>query len=242
MLEVIEKLLIVQDRDRKIVRLKYELNEIAPERQQLQAKADAAQASLDAAKHQAKHLESERKKLELEAEGKKQQIEKYSLQQFQTKKNDEFRALAQEIDNCQAEIVRLEDQQLEIMEKAEVAQRQVAGALKTASEAKALVQTQTAELAVREKNLKTQLAEFEAHRDELAAPVEEGILQRYERLRKNKGENVLVGIEHGACGGCHMKLPVQITVSCKGDQEVVSCPNCGRILYYTRGMDLAVAE
>jgi len=101
---------------------------------------------------------------------------------------------------------------------------------------------QLADLAVREENLKKELAALEADRDQLAAAVQQDVLPRYERLRRSKGENVVVGVAHGVCGGCHMKLPVQIIVSCQGHQDIVSCPNCGRILYYTREMSLAVAE
>jgi predicted nucleic acid-binding Zn-ribbon protein len=61
-------------------------------------------------------------------------------------------------------------------------------------------------------------------------------------LLKSKGENVVVGVHHGVCGGCHMKLPAQILVTCQGHKELVSCINCGRILYYTRDMALAAAE
>jgi predicted nucleic acid-binding Zn-ribbon protein len=39
-----------------------------------------------------------------------------------------------------------------------------------------------------------------------------------------------------------MKLPAQILVSCQAQAELVSCTNCGRILYYTRDMDLAAVE
>jgi predicted nucleic acid-binding Zn-ribbon protein len=39
-----------------------------------------------------------------------------------------------------------------------------------------------------------------------------------------------------------MKLQRQVIVSCQGDQEIITCPNCGRILYYTRDMSLAVAD
>src|SRR3974390_3342728 len=105
MLDAIEKLLILQDRDRQIIRVKNEIARVGPERQALIGRASGAQAALDAAKDRVKHIESDRKKLELEVESKKQQIEKYSLQQFQTKKNDEYRALAHEIDNCKQAIV-----------------------------------------------------------------------------------------------------------------------------------------
>jgi predicted nucleic acid-binding Zn-ribbon protein len=52
----------------------------------------------------------------------------------------------------------------------------------------------------------------------------------------------MVGIQHGVCGGCHMQLSRQVIVLCRADAELVTCPNCGRILYYTRDMDLAVAD
>src|ERR1700757_3551246 len=111
MLEAIEKLLILQDRDQHILRVKNELAHVEPERQMLNAKAPGTQASLEAAKNRGRQIESDRKKLELEVEAKKQQIEKYSLQQFQTKNNEEYRALAHEIETCKAIIFKLEDQQ-----------------------------------------------------------------------------------------------------------------------------------
>ena len=242
MLEAIEKLLILQDRDRKISRLRNELANVEPERHALQTKTAASQAALDAARQRIKQIESDRKKLELEVETKKQAIERYSLQQFQTKKNDEYRALAHEIQMARDAIVKLEDQQLELMEQAETAQRDLAAATRLADDAKKQADRQITDLTAREENLKKELATLEADRDQLAAAVDPGVLPRYERLRKSKGENVVVGVAHGVCGGCHMKLQRQVIVTCQGNQEIVSCPNCGRILYYTRDMSLAVAD
>ena len=97
-------------------------------------------------------------------------------------------------------------------------------------------------MALRETNLKKDLAQLEANREELASAVEEGGRARYERLLKSKGENVVVGVSHGVCGGCHMRLPAQILVTCQAQSELVTCTNCGRILYFTRDMDLAATE
>ena len=99
-----------------------------------------------------------------------------------------------------------------------------------------------ADLAAREANLQTELNGVEANRGQIAGEVDDGARSRYERLMKQKGSNVIVGIQHGVCGGCHMQLNRQIVVSCQADLEIVTCPNCGRILYYTRDMDVAVAE
>jgi predicted nucleic acid-binding Zn-ribbon protein len=240
--ELIEKLLILQDRDRQILRLREQLMRIEPERESLQSRSGAAQAGLDAAKLRGKTIESERKKLELDVEAKKTQIEKYALQQFQTKKNEEYRALGAEMDHCRAAIRQLEDQQLELMEQAEDAQRQLVVATGESNEAKKRSDEQFKILGEREANLKKELQEIEATREQLTSGISENVLSRYSRLLKAKGGTAVVGIDHGVCGGCHMKFPIQLTVQCQAEKELVNCPNCGRILYYTGDMDMAAAE
>ena len=242
MLETIEKLLILQDRDQKLRRVQSELGHIEPERQTLKAKAANAQAELDRAKLRIKEIESSRKDLELEVETKKQLITKYANQQFQTRKNEEYRALAHEIETCKDAIFKIEDQEIALMEQAETAQKEVARAMQAANETRKLVEDQIALLGAREANLQKELTELSANRDQLAAAVEEHARSRYERLMRSKGEHVVVGVERGVCGGCHMRLPPQLLVTCQAEKELVACSNCGRILYYTRDMDLAVAD
>jgi predicted nucleic acid-binding Zn-ribbon protein len=242
MQETIEKLLVLQDRDRKILRVQQELAYIGPERETLRAKATATQGRLETAKNRVKQIESDRKRLELDVETKKTQIEKYANQQLQTRKNEEYRALAHEIETCKADITKIEDREIELMEQTEAAQKEVVRATLDANEAKKQSDDQVTQLNQREENLKKELAELQTGRAELAAAVEESVRTRYERLFKNKSESVIVGVDHGACGGCHMKLPAQILVSCQAQKELVTCINCGRILYYTRDMDLAAAD
>jgi len=242
MLEVIEKLLILQDRDSKILQLQEELARIGPDRVAIQGRLAGASAGLEAAKLRSKQLESDRKKLELEVDSRKQLIEKYSLQQFQTKKNEEYRALAHEIEICKEAIVKLDDQQIEIMEKMEAEQRVLARAMAESAEAKKTTDSRIADLDKSEANLKKELESLQSNRNELASVVEETARSKYERLLKQRGQSAIVGIQHGVCGGCHMQLSRSVIVNCQGDKEIINCTNCGRILYYTRDMDLAVAE
>ena len=238
MLDSIEKLLILQDRDRKINRVQQELAQIAPERESLRAKAGSTQSQLDAAKTRVKQIESERKQRDLEVEAKKSQIEKYANQQLQTRKNEEYKALAHEIEMAKDAIFRIEDQEIALMEQAEVAQKEVIRATLEANEAKKLADTQIAELGQREENFKKELAALQSGRAELASAVDEVARSRYDRILKSKGDNAVVGIDHGVCGGCHMKLQQQLIVMCQAQKELVTCSSCGRILYYTRDMEL----
>lgn len=242
MLDDIEKLLVVQDRDRRIARLKMELAQIPTERQELLGKVSQSQADLEAARQQTMHCESERKRLELDIESKKELIARYANQQFQTRKNEEFRALGHEIDTNKKAIFEIENSILEIMEQTEASQRAVAAAGKVAGEAKKLADEKVAKLNEREQNLQKELAELEANRQALAAGVDESTLSRYERLMKSKGDNVVVGIEGGVCGGCHMRISRQTVVDCRSSKAIVQCLNCGRIIYYAPGMEVDAIE
>lgn len=241
MLAVIEKLLVLQDRDRRIAALKAELARIPADRQQLAGRATQSQAAVDKARQQLLQLESDRKRLELEIESKKQQIERYATQQYQTRKNEEFKALGHEIEMAKQAIRDLEDQILDNMERAEAVQRQIAEATKVAAADKRLADEQTAQLNERERNLSKDLAELEANRAQLAAAVDGPTLARYERMMKSK-DNVVVGIDRGVCGGCHMRVSRQTVVDCRAEQAIITCLNCGRILYYSPEMDVAVVD
>src|SRR5262245_44893259 len=142
MLEMIEKLLILQDRDKHLRRVKTELDHVEPERQQLKTKASSTQKDLDSAKLRVKELESRRKDLELEVQSKKQLIERYANQQLQTRKNEEYRALAHEIETCKEAIFKIEDQEIELMEQGEAAQKEVVQATRVAADARKLVDDQ----------------------------------------------------------------------------------------------------
>ncbi len=135
-------------------------------------------------------------------------------------------------------IFKIEDQEIVLMEQAEAAQKEVVRALAAANEAKKVADDLIAQLGQREENFKKELVELQAGRTQLAAAVDESTRNRYDRLLKSKGDNVVVGIDHSVCGGCHMKLQQQLVVTCQGQKEIVTCSSCGRILYYTHGMDL----
>lgn len=238
MLNVLTKLLILQERDRQILRIQSELANLEPQRAMLNSMLSSAQTGLETTRTKLKLIEAERNKAELEVNTQKQLIEKYSLQQYQTKKNDEYRAFGQQMETCRKNIASQEDSQLEWMEKADAVHKELAAAAILAKSAQADVESKIKDLARRELNFDRELALLQSDRAELARAVDENALLRYERLLKQKGDKALVGVAHSVCGGCHMQLPPQVIISCQSEEEPVLCPNCGRILYCTPEMEL----
>ena len=90
------------------------------------------------------------------------------------------------------------------------------------------------DLEAKGKTLEARLAGAdEGTRAELASKIDEDVLDRFERLFASKGDAAVVALEHDVCTGCHMKITTQTAVRVKGGKEIVSCEQCGRILYYT---------
>ncbi|HAB16356.1 MAG TPA: C4-type zinc ribbon domain-containing protein [Verrucomicrobiota bacterium] len=237
MLPVIERLLVLQDRDRKRLRLETELADLPLQRRRLQERAARNAAAADDLKQRTRHLESERKRLELEVKSKEEFIRKIETQQGATKSNEEYRRFTHQIDTTRSEITALEDQELVLMEQAETATRELAAAAQLAATEKATVDKLISDLAAREGNLTADLAAIRGDRQRLAADVDPGTLSKYDRLVEKRGDNVVVGVTGAICGGCHMKLTQQDFLKAKAQQELVFCPNCTRILYYTRDME-----
>ncbi len=103
------------------------------QRQSLDAQLAASAAALGALKHKAQHLEMDRKTLELDAGTRRESINRLKTQQYETRKNDEFRAMANEIERYEKEIQAIEDQELELMDQAEKVKVEVAAEDKKAA-------------------------------------------------------------------------------------------------------------
>jgi predicted nucleic acid-binding Zn-ribbon protein len=58
------------------------------------------------------------------------------------------------------------------------------------------------------------------------------LMARYERVKKrNKGVGV-IPVWKAVCSGCHMNIPPQLYNELQRSNDLLSCPNCNRIMYF----------
>ena len=227
----LEQLLILQDRDQRIRQIGTEIETVPLRRKSLEAQLAASRASLEALKQKARQVEMDRKKLELDVGIRSETIARLKTQQYQTRKNDEFQAIGHEIERYENEIGKIEDEELELMVLADKVKADLADEEKKAAEAKDSIARQTADLDEKSKALDSQLKVLTTERSELAGKIDEDLLGRFERLFKSKGDAAVVAIEHGVCTGCHMKVTTATASQVRAGKELISCENCGRILF-----------
>jgi len=231
MIEAIEKLLAIQDKDQRLRTFRTELGAIPAEKSAKERLIAEAAARLENARSRAKEIEVQKKSLEVEAASKREQIARYKTQQMQTRKNEEFSALAHEIETVEKSVTQIEDREIELMEEAEALRPQISSAEQTCAADKARYAAQIANLGEKETNLKTRISEIEEARKTSAAEIDEDLLDRYNRLFQTKNAAAVVALEHEVCTGCHMKVTTQTSVELRAEKSIISCPQCGRILF-----------
>jgi uncharacterized protein len=227
----LEQLLVLQDRQQRIKQIETEIGTVPLQRKSLEAQLAASVAAVEVLKQKARHVEMDRKKLELDVGTRTETISRLKTQQYQTRKNDEFQAIGHEIERYENEIRKIEDEELELMVQADKIKVDLAAEEQTAAAVKESIARQTKDLETKSTTLQSRLEELAKERAEIAGKIDEDLLSRFERLFKSKGDAVLVALEHEVCTGCHMKVTAQTAHRVKAGREIVSCENCGRILY-----------
>jgi len=227
----LEQLLVLQDRQQKIKQIETEIETVPLQRKSLEAQLAASVAGVEVLKQKNRHVEMDRKKLELDVGTRAETIARLKTQQYQTRKNDEFQAISHEIERYENEIRKIEDEELELMVQADTIKVDLAEEEKKAGVVRESIARQTKDLDAKATTLQSQLEELSKERAEIAGKIDEDLLSRFERLFKSKGDAVVVALEHEVCTGCHMKVTTQTAHRVKAGKEIVSCENCGRILY-----------
>jgi len=69
-------------------------------------------------------------------------------------------------------------------------------------------------------------------REALKTGLSDTLYRVYESIREKRGGRAVVPLRSEACQGCYMHVPPQLYVRLKrGDEEIIRCPHCDRILY-----------
>lgn len=231
MLDEVRALLVLQDRDRRLLAIGKDMDRLPQDEARAKTKMAGDEAAVKKAHEAVMECDLRIKRLELDAGTRKTTIIRLKTQQFETRKNDEFQALGHEITRYEQEVDSLETRELELMEEMDAARATEAEARAALEKTKTFVSEDLAAISDRKKHLESQRAEVSAERAELAGKVPSSVMPLYQRLMKTKDGLAVAPIAEGKCGGCHMRLIPTTVVAVTAAKQIAQCENCGRILY-----------
>jgi len=222
----------VQQLDQQVVELTVQIDSLPKQIQTLQSQLDEfIHAHEERKKRLAANLK-ERKGLEGEVKVIQEKITKHKDQLYQVKTNEQYRAMLKEIEGEEGNIRKIEDVILEKMIEAEDIQKHVQEAAarlegekaRVAKEIKGLQDERQKDLDERER--------LQGQRKEMAAVLAESVLALYERIRTYRSGAAVAEVRDGLCTACNVRLRPQVYNEVRGNNAVLTCENCSRILFY----------
>lgn len=235
----LEQLLEVQEHDIEIDRLRLR-RERLPERAEL-AGHEETTTSLGAAvaqlQSQRDEAERDEKRLDDSATALEERAAQVEADLFsgETSNPRELQALQADLDQLRRQRRAVEDQELDVMERREELQGQIADLEQKLAAVRALADEARASIARQESEIDARATEERTARQEAAAGVPPDLLEQYEKIRaKNDGIGAarLVG---GTCQACHLALPAMEVDRIKKlpPDAFVRCEQCGAILVHS---------
>ena len=180
----LDQLLILQEKDARIARLRKELAALPEQRTRLLRQMEAIkQKALDAKKEVA-GLEKDIRDVEGTIENKRSYIGKMKTLQSNTRKNEEYQKCIQEVEKTEAAIDELENAELELMERLETAKESLAQKILKVQDSQKEMEEILARFDRTAETDKQLLDNLTAERADLAAAIPEDSLGEYERMTK----------------------------------------------------------
>jgi predicted nucleic acid-binding Zn-ribbon protein len=233
------RLLDLQDLDSRADQLRHQRRSL-PETTRLAELAEARTATENLARDariEVDDLAVEQAKVDADVEQVKTRRERdqQRIDQGLISNPKDIQRMQQEMVSLERRITSLEDDEIEVMERAEEAQRTLDSLVAQLTDTDAEIAELTAARDARLAEIDQALGELDSQRGPIVGELPADLLALYDRLRENKGGVGAALLRARRCAGCNLDLDHAevATIRASADDEVIRCDDCSRILVRT---------
>ena len=194
---------------------------------------ESRQKAVVEAREALKKRKADVQRQELQVASQRARVDDLRVKLNTVKKNDEYKAITNEIALVNKAISNQEDAILELMQGVETAALE----LKTQEAALATFAEDLEALAVevesKAEGQRAQLKELEESIVESESVVPDHDRERYRRSVRGRGDDAFAAVDPKvhSCDGCNQVITIQAVSELMGPDHLVFCKSCGRILY-----------
>jgi len=189
-----------------------------------QEAVDKAKKDLQQVKVNKATKESQRKSIH-------QKMDDYASKLLSVKKNDEYKAIQNEIAVLKSQVNKVDDDIIEFeleLETREASVKALEAEMKKAQDELEAFKAQAESSRAGDEAKLAELSQAVAEAESII-PIE--LRDKYQRIIRQKGADALAIVEEGACTGCFMSVTSQMLNDLINCDTLVFCRTCGRVLY-----------
>lgn len=184
------------------------------------------------AKANIEDMTKERRALEEAVEDNAVKVTRYKTQLMEVKTNKEYTAMLHEIDHVEKDTDEKEERLLILMDELDQREDENTQYLEQSTREKQALNTEQSRLEVLIKELQAETEKLQAEKPKLLLEVNPQIKKRYDRLLAKLGDFAVTHVDGDTCHGCFTRIPPQVLVEVRRNDQLITCEACGRMLVY----------
>jgi len=222
----------LQSVDREIIELQEKIKAIPSKLKTAEQPLLEARAAYEKEKKKLDDFLKKKKDREFQLDEINEKIAREKARSSEIKTNKEYQAHMKSIETLEEEKSRIEDDLLVLMEEADEREKrleEVGNVVKVEEgrieDFRQILEKETGEV-------ENELESLKEQRREIAEKLDRETYDTYmKKLEKSDGMAV-VEVKDEVCQGCYMNIPPQLYVEVRKGEEILTCPQCRRFLYF----------
>jgi len=237
----LEALLALQDFELQIADIRRQLAAKQRSVERQAEKVRAAEGALAAARDELRQTQITMDDVDVDVKGRSAHVTRLRDNLNTVRTNKEYAAVLSQLNNEKADVTRLETRAFELLESVEARKKTLAtqeDVVRQETERLANLQAQMAQV---QRSFADRLAGLERQRAAAAARLGRDAIDLFNRISERYDGEVMARVvqlhprrEEFTCDGCNMSLASERANALLTRDEVITCDNCGRILYITK--------